>query len=41
MLINFKLNAVFKINKIYLLNTKNRKFINVAFDKFYKQKIFY
>ena len=38
MFINLKSNIVFKINKIYSLNIKNRKFIDVTFDKFYKQK---
>ena len=37
MLINFKLNAMFKVNKIYFLKAKDRNFINAIFDKFYEQ----
>ena len=38
MSINLKSNVILKINKIYSLNNKNKKFMNVIFDKFHEQK---
>ena len=38
MFINLKSDTVFKINKVYSLNTKNRKFIDIIFNKLHKQR---
>ena len=37
MLINFKLNTIFKANKIYFLKVKNCNVINITFDKLHEQ----
>ena len=37
MLINFKSEAVFKLNKVYSLEVKNRNFIDATFDKLHQQ----
>ena len=36
--INFKLDVISKLNKIYLLKLKNKAVLNDTFDKFYTQK---
>ena len=41
MSINFKSDAMFKINKIYSLKVKNRQFVDETFDKLYKQEKFH
>ena len=41
MLINLKLDAMFKINKINFFKTKNRNFIDVIFNKFHEQNKLY